>query len=122
MAAFSRLRICFCCLLMVFSLTACNAFQDLFDNDRDNDGVLNNADNCITVANESQADDDDDDVGDACDNCPEDSNPSQSDVDNDDVGDECDNCPSDSNPDQENDDLDSAGAACDADDLNPLIQ
>jgi outer membrane protein assembly factor BamB len=37
--------------------------------DRDCDGVLDPADNCQTVRNESQADRDSDGIGDACDNC-----------------------------------------------------
>jgi hypothetical protein len=38
--------------------------------DTDGDGVLNNVDNCPTVANPSQADKDGDGSGDVCDHCP----------------------------------------------------
>lgn len=39
--------------------------------DSDRDGLSNLADNCVTVANEAQADRDLDGVGDACDLCPD---------------------------------------------------
>jgi len=43
--------------------------------DVDQDGVIDGADNCPTVANANQADTDADGVGDACDNCVNISNP-----------------------------------------------
>ncbi len=39
-------------------------------NDLDGDGVLNNVDNCVTIANADQKDSDSDGKGDACDACP----------------------------------------------------
>jgi len=58
--------------------------------DNDNDGVLNQLDNCPTVANANQLDGDGDSLGDACDNCPEVADPNQSDLDGDGLGDPCD--------------------------------
>ena len=98
-------------------------------NDRDEDGVLDDQDNCPTVpngANEgtcnsgytgvacttnadcgidglcstNQEDTDTDGVGDVCDNCPNLANTNQEDTDNDGPGDVCDNCPNTPNPDQ----------------------
>lgn len=51
--------------------------QGPLSSDVDGDGVLNNADNCPTVANIGQEDGDGDLDGDACDNCPSWPNPSQ---------------------------------------------
>jgi hypothetical protein len=62
--------------------------------DEDGDGVINDVDNCVFVANPGQEDTDiggGDGVGDACDNCPEDINPDQNDQkDGDGIGDFCD--------------------------------
>jgi len=44
-------------------------------NDRDGDGVRNDADNCPNEPNEDQADADDDGIGDLCDACPDAPNP-----------------------------------------------
>jgi Thrombospondin type 3 repeat len=71
--------------------------------DQDNDGVLDTADNCPTVANASQTDTDGDGLGDACD--PDD--------DNDGVADVSDNCPLVPNADQADRDGDGTGDACD---------
>jgi syndecan 4 len=43
----------------------------------DNDGVLNERDNCPKTPNSDQRDTDNDGIGDACDNCPEMSNRDQ---------------------------------------------
>ena len=60
------------------------------EDDEDNDGVVNENDNCVFVANPGQEDEDGDNVGDACDNCPDLANPDQDDRDTDNIGDFCD--------------------------------
>jgi len=67
-----------------------DVFVTKFLADRDRDGILDESDNCPSVANPSQLDTDGDGIGDACDNCPQVSNPDQLDSDHDDVGDACD--------------------------------
>ena len=52
---------------------------DVCDPDMDNDGILNEYDNCPKHANRDQLDDDKDGLGDVCDNCPSIPNPNQSD-------------------------------------------
>ena len=68
--------------------------------DRDEDGVPDETDNCMDVANHEQEDRDGDGSGDSCDSCPDMVNPQQLDGDGDGIGDACDNCPEDPNPDQ----------------------
>jgi hypothetical protein len=58
--------------------------------DLDNDGVLENDDNCPAIANTDQTDTDGDEIGDACDNCPDLFNPDQLNSDGDPQGDACD--------------------------------
>ena len=50
---------------------------DACDPDMDNDGILNERDNCPKTANSDQKDTDGDGIGDACDNCPETNNRDQ---------------------------------------------
>jgi len=92
------------------------------DPDDDDDGILDDADNCPWDYNPLQEDADTDGVGDLCDNCPSDQNALQEDADTDGVGDLCDNCPSDHNPLQEDADTDGVGDVCDNCpwDYNPL--
>lgn len=73
-----------------------------YDNDFDNDGIVNKDDNCIYINNSEQEDITYSGVGDACedwdkdrvlnyaDNCPNTYNPKQLDSDEDGVGDACD--------------------------------
>jgi len=81
--------------------------------DTDNDGIVDNLDNCPTIYNPGQEDIDSDDFGNLCDNCPNTYNPDQFDDDGDNVGNACDNCPGVSNEDQLNSDGDYYGNACD---------
>lgn len=84
-----------------------------FAQDTDNDGFLNNVDNCPTVYNPNQMDQDGDNRGDACDNCLYVSNFSQMDSDMDGVGDACDNCLYVSNSGQQDVNGNGIGDACD---------
>ncbi|KAH1000787.1 cartilage oligomeric matrix protein-like [Dendroctonus ponderosae] len=62
---------------------------DACDPDMDNDGILNERDNCPRHANRNQLDSDGDGLGDVCDNCPSRYNPEQEDVNENLVGDVC---------------------------------
>jgi hypothetical protein len=75
----------------------------VFGPDADGDGIPDDTDNCLLVANPSQANTDGDALGDACD--PDD--------DNDGVVDGTDNCPLVANLDQANADGDGLGDVCD---------
>lgn len=106
------------------------------DDDFDDDGVLNESDNCVFASNSTQTDYDDDDVGNPCDNCESTYNPDQLDADDDGLGDDCDectdtdgdgygnpgypfntcgvdNCPDKFNPDQADSDGNGIGDLCD---------
>ncbi len=85
------------------------------DPDRDNDGILNESDNCPDTSNANQANADTDTFGDACDNCPAIANADQADSDTDAFGNVCDNCPFAGNPGQEDANNDGQGDACEAD-------
>lgn len=66
---------------------------DACDPDADNDGILNDPDNCPLIYNPDQADTElagGDKQGDACDNCPTVVNVDQMDTDKDGMGDACD--------------------------------
>ena len=58
--------------------------------DFDQDGVVNQDDNCVNVPNPDQADSDADDFGDVCDNCTLDANHGQEDANGDGFGNRCD--------------------------------
>jgi hypothetical protein len=66
------------------------------DCDADDDGVLDDVDNCLNIPNPGQEDADDDGLGDACDNCSL-PNPTQADCQPNGVGDVCEiaNCAGD---------------------------
>jgi len=83
------------------------------DDDDDEDGYLDEEDNCPLTPNPTQDDSDGDDVGDACDNCPDDYDPTLTDSDRDGFGDVCDNCIDVFNIDQADQDSDSVGDLCD---------
>lgn len=83
-----------------------------FTTDGDDDGVLNDVDNCPYIANPDQADADMDGIGDVCDACP---NDQENDADNDGVCGDVDNCPYVINPNQNDTDNDGDGDMCDTD-------
>ncbi|MCG8337775.1 MAG: thrombospondin type 3 repeat-containing protein [Proteobacteria bacterium] len=102
-------------------------------NDKDGDGIIDNKDNCINVANNSQRDTDRDGIGDACDNCANLQNADQLDLDKNGVGDMCedsdndeiighlDNCPSHANKNQADADNDGVGNVCEDDDGDGFV-
>lgn len=67
---------------------AVDAEPDAGSTDIDGDGILNDVDNCPTVANPNQHDEEEDSVGDVCDPCPVTADNNDSDGDG--VGDGCD--------------------------------
>lgn len=82
--------------------------------DKDKDGIPDDTDNCIDIANKNQADKDKDGKGDVCDDV------NDLDLDEDGIPNEQDNCPNTSNPDQADKDGDGVGDSCDDTDNNDL--
>jgi hypothetical protein len=78
--------------------------------DQDDDGIVDDDDNCVFDPNPDQSDVDEDGMGDVCDECPYDPD---NDVDDDGVCGDLDNCPAYPNPDQSDLDDDGVGDACD---------
>ncbi|KKT75557.1 MAG: hypothetical protein UW70_C0033G0004 [Candidatus Peregrinibacteria bacterium GW2011_GWA2_44_7] len=81
------------------------------EEDMDEDGVMDDEDNCPEEANDDQSDMDEDGLGDVCDD-----NDANADSDDDGVMDGEDNCPDVANADQEDEDEDGLGDACDSTD------
>jgi hypothetical protein len=88
-------------ILLTFPLIAA---QECPIGDADRDGVKDDVDNCLNVANPDQLDTDQDGAGDRCD----------PDIDNDGLVNEEDNCPLLANPDQLDSDAEAMGDACDS--------
>lgn len=77
----------------------------LYNNDFDNDTILNNIDNCLFTKNADQKDINYNKIGDACE-----------DFDSDGILNNVDNCPKNYNPDQLDNDKDGIGNVCDTND------
>jgi hypothetical protein len=108
-------------LAIAMALGACNAAFGIDDTiavptttDSDDDGVFDDEDNCIDVANPDQIDGDGDPLGDACDRCPGTQADSNHDEDLDGRPDGCDDCPGLDNFVGDTD-QDGVGDACDGD-------
>ena len=99
---FGKVLLCITVLALVI-FVACSNNEDPPLPDSDEDGIVDEEDNCPLVSNADQADSDNDGIGDVCEN----------DMDGDGVIDDEDNCPEIANPEQEDTDGDGQGDACD---------
>jgi hypothetical protein len=107
--------------------------ENIVNNDKDGDRIIDSRDNCEFIANADQIDGDRDGVGDVCDNCLGIKNPKQEDSDKNAIGDMCedidadgllaylDNCPNHANPKQEDRDNDGVGDVCEDDDHDGVL-
>ncbi|MHC4443350.1 MAG: choice-of-anchor Q domain-containing protein, partial [Planctomycetota bacterium] len=112
--------VCFPLANEYFVLMVVDAKNDVVEIDESN----NTAALAVTITPPeipAGSDDDDDGVINECDNCPNNINPDQIDADNDGLGDVCDNCPNFINPDQADCDGDGIGDACDTEDNVPPV-
>ncbi|MFQ3171126.1 MAG: DNA-binding beta-propeller fold protein YncE [Oleispira sp.] len=82
--------------------------------DSDNDGIIDELDNCINNPNPNQLDTDNDGMGDICD-----STPLGPDTDEDGINDDIDNCINNPNPNQLDTDSDDMGDICDSTPFGP---
>lgn len=137
--SFLRLLVLSVAMFSLVIFISCSKDDESSLPDTDNDGIVDEEDNCPLVSNPNQEDSDGDGIGDVCegdmdgdgisddeDNCPEVANPDQEDADEDGIGDVCesdtdedgviddlDNCPEVANPGQEDADEDGIGDVCD---------
>jgi len=107
--------------------------ENIINNDKDGDRVIDRQDNCQDVPNANQKDGDKDGVGDVCDNCLNIKNAEQVDIDKNKIGDMCedidgdgllaylDNCPEHANPEQSDKDNDGVGDVCEDDDRDGIV-
>lgn len=102
--------------------SGCNAVFDIGETgpattlrDSDDDGVFDDADNCVEVENPDQEESDGDALGDACDRCPGVLADDDHDEDLDGRPDSCDDCPSYDDFSDTDVDLDGVGDICDRD-------
>lgn len=103
------------------------------NNDWDQDGILDNSDNCPRTNNQKQEDQDGDGVGDVCDNCLDIKNTDQQDKDKNAKGDVCedgdrdgmvgyrDNCIYHPNSGQDDKDNDGVGDVCEDEDADGVV-
>jgi hypothetical protein len=79
-------------LVVALALVSCTSIlglEDVDTLDRDNDGVVDDLDNCVDAANPDQSDFDANGMGDACDLCTD---GGEADIDGDGIPDGCDGC------------------------------
>lgn len=93
----------------------------LYNNDFDNDGIMNRLDNCPFRSNPDQSDIDGDGIGDVCDLDNFNKNFFDRDNDHDGIPDSLDNCPFIYNPNQKDSNADKKGDACNDDDRDGII-
>ena len=98
-------------LVLLGTLACTVAAESSPMNDKDQDTIVDDQDNCPDIANTAQTDEDGDGIGNVCDLCPLDR---ENDPDGDGLCFAQDNCPDVANPEQTDSDFDGWGDACDA--------